>query len=414
MIVLGREGRGNRSLIGAVVPNPQPHSKATYTFSPDAKPDTTLRMSKAELEKLRAEIEFEATAPEGASKREFKRWPFDRRPIKMELQHPGGALTTLSYACRNLSRGGIALFHSAYVHLGSKCTITLPHPDRGELKVPGKVVRVRHVSGKVHELGIRFDQPIDVRSILKLDPSDGGFVLERVSPDSLRGELLYIEDNELDRRLIRHFLAETNMDVTFANTFEEGVERLSPDYHIIVCDKDLPDGNGLDILKKLREMGSEVPFILITADGASADRIAPGELRPDNFLIKPTTRERLFSVLGEVLLLEKSKSIGGGPLYTTLTASDPLFSEIPSFVGELKQMTNVLEKAVNSADADTVRRVCAQIRGSAPTLGFMRLADFASIAYRAVTSSMSVVEAEQELRALLLACKRVRAGSDAA
>lgn len=395
--------------------DPRPHQvKPSVTFSPDAKPDTTLRMSKTELEKLRAEVELDAAAPEGASKREFKRWPFDRKPVRMELQHPGGALTTLSYACRNLSRGGISLFHSAYVHTNSKCVVTLPHPDRGEIKIPGRVVRVRHVSGKVHELGIRFDHAIDVRTILKLDPSDGGFVLERVAPESLRGELLYIEDNELDRRLIRHFLADTNINVTFANTFTDGLQRLTPDYHIVVCDKDLPDGSGLDILKKLREMGAEIPFILITADGASADRIAPGELRPDNFLIKPTTRERLFSVLGEVLLLEKNKSIGGGPLYTTLASTDPLFDEIPSFVDEIKQMAVTLDKAINSNDAEGTRRICAQIRGSAPTLGFMRLAEFASAAYRAVTSSMSVFEAEQELRALQIACKRVRAGSMAA
>ena len=60
-------------------------------------------------------------------------------------------------ACRNLSQRGIGLLHRSYVHLGTTCSVLLPHPRKGEQEYRGTVVRCLHLSGMVHEIGIRFN-----------------------------------------------------------------------------------------------------------------------------------------------------------------------------------------------------------------------------------------------------------------
>jgi CheY-like chemotaxis protein len=379
-------------------------------FSSGTEPTTTLRMPRADLERLRQLMEADLAAGSTASNREYKRWPFDRIPVKMETTHPGGAVTCLPYACRNLSRGGIGLLHSAFVHEGTKCVVILPHPERGEIKIPGKIVRVRHVTGKVHEIGVKFDMPVDVRRVLRLDPSEGGFMLEKVNPEHLKGSLLYIEDSELDRSLVRHFLSESNLDLTPAKTAAEAMERAAADEpDVILCDLDLPDMNGLELFKKLRAAGISAPFVLISADPTSSTRIGPNDPKPENFLVKPTTKERLLSTLGEILLLEGQRSTSRSAIATSLEESDPLRSQVPSFIGEVARMAELLSKAIETKDAQIARRLAFQIKGSAPTLGFATLGEIASGAYTAVTSSMSVEEAERELKILLAACKRLRA-----
>ena len=59
--------------------------------------------------------------------RTYARWPFRRTAIKVNIFHPGGSEVSLKLACRNLSRGGVGVLHTAYIHPGSTCTVELPN-----------------------------------------------------------------------------------------------------------------------------------------------------------------------------------------------------------------------------------------------------------------------------------------------
>ncbi|WP_348234565.1 hypothetical protein, partial [Salmonella enterica] len=52
-------------------------------------------------------------------KRVHARWPFRKLNLQLDIQHPGGTATSLRVASRNLSRSGIGLLHSAFVHAKS-------------------------------------------------------------------------------------------------------------------------------------------------------------------------------------------------------------------------------------------------------------------------------------------------------
>ena len=99
--------------------------------------------------------------------------------------------------------------------------------------------------------------------------------------------VLIIDDETPIRRFVRISLTSNNYRVEEAVSGQEGVEkvaRLRPD--IVILDLGLPDGDGLSILKELREW-SRVPVIVLSVRDRDEDKIALLDAGADDYLTKP-------------------------------------------------------------------------------------------------------------------------------
>ena len=65
------------------------------------------------------------------------------------------------------------------------------------------------------------------------------------------------------------------------------------DYAALVIDRGLPDGDGLDLIKRLRAAGKDVPCLMLTARDALHDRVDGLESGADDYLTKPFPMEEL-------------------------------------------------------------------------------------------------------------------------
>ncbi len=86
---------------------------------------------------------------------------------------------------------------------------------------------------------------------------------------------LIIEDNENNLELIRFILEQAHYKTRFAMTGLEGVQQavtIPPDF--IILDIQLPDINGLEVLKRIRAhpVGRDIPIIAMTSYAMSGDR----------------------------------------------------------------------------------------------------------------------------------------------
>jgi len=106
--------------------------------------------------------------------------------------------------------------------------------------------------------------------------------------------LLLVEDERDILENNRHFFAGEGYRVLIAKNLAQARQHLSkesPD--AIVLDIMLPDGNGLDLLKELRETGSKTPVIMLTAWGKSFDVARGLKLGANDYVTKPFSYEVL-------------------------------------------------------------------------------------------------------------------------
>jgi two-component system copper resistance phosphate regulon response regulator CusR len=100
--------------------------------------------------------------------------------------------------------------------------------------------------------------------------------------------LLIVEDNQDLRDSLRSGLGALGFTADAAADGEEGWQRASSAEHdLIILDRMLPRLDGLDVLRRLRQSGSRVPVLMLTARDAIDERVAGLEAGADDYLVKP-------------------------------------------------------------------------------------------------------------------------------
>ncbi len=114
-----------------------------------------------------------------------------------------------------------------------------------------------------------------------------------------RPALLTVEDDPVQRQCLRRLL-KTDWDVYFAETLEEAEAALArhPEIGILLCDHELPDGNGLDFCERLHRRQAPVIRILITGHAETALLMqAVNAQCLFHFVAKPYESNKLLEVL---------------------------------------------------------------------------------------------------------------------
>lgn len=367
---------------------------------PEAPPANSVRMDAARLNRFLDERDAATEQGDNHPRRDFVRWPFRNTGIPLTLSHPGGSQTTFVVACRNLSSGGIGLLHSAYVHCGTACIVLLPRADGTTSTVQGTVVRCTHLTGTIHEVGIRFESPIDPKQFVQLDPFANGFSVETVDPEKLRGTALFIGASTLDHALVRHFLRVTQVGLVVAPNLEEALQRAIAGVDVILCDSDCGDLAGPEIVRGLRAAGLSQPILMVTADTSETTRRELIKAQATAFITKPINQDTLFRALAEYM------GTGNGGFASTLPEGHPNFTLLETFVEGLHEQAALLTAAIEQKSVQKARAICLQVAGSTPVMGFERIASLAKAGEQALAAGASVADVDVTLRMLAAACQR--------
>ncbi|MCK6444179.1 response regulator transcription factor [Elstera cyanobacteriorum] len=100
--------------------------------------------------------------------------------------------------------------------------------------------------------------------------------------------ILLVEDERSIGDAVRDQLHADGQAVDWAESLAAAGEFLAvTDYDLLLLDLALPDGQGSDLLKRLRAAGSVLPVIILTAHDRISDRIAGLNAGADDYLVKP-------------------------------------------------------------------------------------------------------------------------------
>ena len=134
-------------------------------------------------------------------------------------------------------------------------------------------------------------------------------------------KVLVVDDDPALLQLLADYLNRHHYDTLLApnaSDLEARIQRYSPD--LVVLDRMMPDGDGAEACRRLRQQGEDIPIILLTAKDETVDRVIGLEAGADDYLGKPFDPRELLARIQAVLrrkkgasALTKDKPVSFGP-----------------------------------------------------------------------------------------------------
>ncbi|MGF1597636.1 MAG: response regulator transcription factor [Acidimicrobiales bacterium] len=120
--------------------------------------------------------------------------------------------------------------------------------------------------------------------------------------DAARPDVLIVDDERQVREVVATYLERAGFDVRAAADGRGAlaeIARKRPD--VLVLDLMLPGVDGLEVLRRLRDGGDEVPVIVLSARGSEPERVAGLELGADDYVAKPASPREIAARVKAVL-----------------------------------------------------------------------------------------------------------------
>jgi len=135
--------------------------------------------------------------------------------------------------------------------------------------------------------------------------------------------LLVVEDEPRIAEIIRTALERAEFVVDTVRLRADAREALAnTPYDAAILDLGLPDGDGLELLRRLRPAGIRIPILILTARDAVEHRVLGLDAGADDYLVKPFAMSEL--IARTKALLRRP----GGALGATLSAGNVVFDTI--------------------------------------------------------------------------------------
>jgi DNA-binding response OmpR family regulator len=121
-------------------------------------------------------------------------------------------------------------------------------------------------------------------------------------------KILVVEDERKLGQFVQKGLQEAAYTATLVGTCAAAEDALAEShYDAIVLDIGLPDGSGLDVLRRWRQAGFTEPVVILSARGQVEDRISGLNLGADDYLPKPFSFDELLARLRSLLRRESKQ-----------------------------------------------------------------------------------------------------------
>ncbi|MDF1452026.1 response regulator transcription factor [Staphylococcus epidermidis] len=121
--------------------------------------------------------------------------------------------------------------------------------------------------------------------------------------------ILIVEDEQNLARFIELELTHENYTVDIENDGKVGLDKaLSKPYDLYILDLMLPNINGLEICRQIRQK-TTTPIIIITAKSETYDKVAGLDYGADDYIVKPFDIEELLARIRAVLRRQPDKDV---------------------------------------------------------------------------------------------------------
>lgn len=123
-----------------------------------------------------------------------------------------------------------------------------------------------------------------------------------------KASILVVDDEENLHEALRLNLELEGYEVTSAYDGNEALQKINNEYFdLIIMDIMMPEVDGISVTESIRVNNNDVPILMLSARGSSADRVLGLKKGADDYLAKPFNLEELLLRVSK--LIEKNKKI---------------------------------------------------------------------------------------------------------
>ncbi len=323
-----------------------------------------LRVKPQDVRALLDAMDKQARDAKVPASRKLKRWEFRATAAVLMLKSEHNDWSAFAVATRNLSAGGAGLLHEGYAHVGKRCMIGLRALCGSLRTVQGEVVRCRHVSGPLHEIGVKFDERIEPGDFIVFGGA-GAIQTERVDESSLKGTLLVLDDNKIDASLFRRHFASTKLKVAAVSDVGEALRLNLGTLDLAVVGVGSCDRPFAALLDDLRAEGLGCPVIALSADRSATVADEAGAAGAACVLHKPVDKLNALQAVAE--FVAEAHASCAAVLDTSALGLDPsLFTEA---FATLRAYATAIDAALTSNNAAGVRDAANGIHTTSGEIG---------------------------------------------
>jgi two-component system KDP operon response regulator KdpE len=154
-------------------------------------------------------------------------------------------------------------------------------------------------------------------------------------------QILIIEDEVHIRRFVRLTLEAEGHTVHEADGYQRGlIEAGTRRPDLVVLDLGLPDGDGVDLIRELRQW-SAMPVIVLSARSTEASKIAALDAGADDYLVKPFGSGELSARVRAQLRRHQQQTPGGAPQISFGDIRIDLVRRVVERAGETLHLTPI-------------------------------------------------------------------------
>jgi CheY-like chemotaxis protein len=334
----------------------------------------SLRMTDGEQRELLRRLASRRPTPPPEDHRREERLNYTPRGLLVRMRHPGGTTELYLVRPRNLSRSGIAFLHGSFCHTGTTVHVTLRTIDDEPATVSGRVTRCRHVQGNVHEIGVKFDMPIEVYQFVRSDAKTAQDRQASRELPRMRGRVLFVDDCIDDRELFSFYANSLGL---LADTAEDGqlaVERArTAMFDLVLTDYNLPDLTGDELFDRLRQADYTGPIVLVTAetDEALLDKL--GQKGFDDILLKPYQLEDMVDKLCQFLSRDRSHDANVDPIMSEQWHNLKMRPLILNYLERLEDRIDSLQRELIHHQYESIADGVLEIKGTSGGYGYPQI-----------------------------------------
>jgi len=164
-----------------------------------------------------------------------------------------------------------------------------------------------------------------------------------------KGKILIIDDEEKLRKLLFRIISLEGYDVKEAGSLGEGRKMLqNNNFHLVICDVKLPDGNGVEFIPEFKENYPQIELISLTAYGTIQDGVKAMKSGAFDYLTKGDDNDKIIPLVDRAV--EKAKQ---AEKLERLLAREKQRYSFDSIIGDSPHLQQAIKMSEKVSKTDT-------------------------------------------------------------